>query len=509
MEKSTQQNFTMHHHASPCIALHHLLIAIALIFTSCANLEQELPITGAGEAYPELKTNTEALANFQQLRFGMFVHWGPVSLVGTEIGWSRGREIPFDTYDSLYLQFNPVNFDASEWISIAKDAGMKYFVITSKHHDGFTIFNSEYTDYDIMETPVGRDLMRELELACEEQGIMFGTYYSVLDWWHPDYPVKITGNKIIKENADMRVYEQYLKNQVEELITKYHTNILWFDGQWEYPWTHELGMNLYKFCRDLNDDLLINNRVDKGFKGMAGITDSLAKYAGDYGTPEQRIGGFNNEIAWESCITICQQWAWKPDDKLKTAEECIHTLVKTVGGGGNLLLNVGPRPDGTIEPRQVEVLREIGDWMDVNGESIYNTRGGPFMPTDKLASTFRGKKIFLFVMGGMEEVVVPAIEGVKIRDARVMQGDIKVVQGDAEVMQGDARVMQGDAKVMQGDARVMQGDAKVMQGDARVSYEVEGGEWILSVSGVAPSDIACVIEIHTNSSIAEVEPLEI
>ena len=455
------------------------LLLLLLLLSSCS-LPPTLPLPpgGAGEANPELRTNAAALEKWQDMRFGMFVHWGPVALKGTEIGWSRGREIPFNTYDSLYMQFNPVNFDANEWISIAKEAGMKYFVITSKHHDGFSIFHSDYTEYDIANTPIKRDLMKEMQLACEDQGIMFSTYYSVLDWYHPHYTTRYRNEPRPIEDSNMDIYKQFLFDQVGELITKYNTNLIWFDGQWEASWTHEMGMELYQYCRDLNDDLIINNRVDKGFKGMAGMTDSIAKYAGDYGTPEQRIGGFNNTYPWESCITICKQWAWKPDDQLKSVQECIHTLIKTIGGDGNLLLNVGPMPDGRIEERQVEVLREIGAWVKTNEAGIYGSRGGPYMPTEELACTYNGKNLYLFVMGDSREIVVPALEGVKIRKARLI--------GDAH------RDASRDASR-----------------DAWVKIVEEEGNWVFVLPDELPSDVANVIEVRTNSYLAEIEPVEL
>jgi alpha-L-fucosidase len=357
------------------------------------------------------------------MRFGMFVHWGPISIKGTEIGWSRGREVPINTYDSLYLQFNPVNFNADEWIGLAKEAGMKYFVITSKHHDGFALWPSEYTGFNISATPYKKDVLKDMELACEKQGILFGTYHSVLDWHHPDYTTRYGGDPRPVDSTTMVRYKKYLFNQVKELIVNYHTNILWFDGQWEKSWTHQDGMELYKYIRDLRDDILINNRVDKGFSGMGGMTDSIAKYAGDYGTPEQQIGGFNRVFPWESCITVGEQWAWKPNDKLKSVDEIVHTLIKTVGGDGNLLLNVGPMPDGRIEPRQVELLKGVGKWIAVNGEGVYGTRGGPFLPNDKMASTHAGQVIYLHVMDkSLKEIKLPLPQGVKATRVSVLGG---------------------------------------------------------------------------------------
>ncbi len=362
-------------------------------------------LMGGGEANPQLLTNRESLEKWWELRFGLFVHWGPVSLHGTEIGWSRGREIPFEEYDQLYRKFNPEKFDAGEWVSLIKDAGMKYLVFVSKHHDGFVMWDSETTDYDIMSTPYGKDILLQLSKECEKQGILFGTYYSICDWKHPDYPVEENRDKR-KENANMDRYIRYMKAQIKELIEIYHTRILWFDGEWEEPWTHEMGMDLYKYVRSIDNEIIINNRVDKGRRGMEGVSAS-SRFAGDFATPEQQVGRFDNQTPWESCITICTQWAWKPDDLLKSKEECIQTLVRTAGGDGNLLLNVGPQPDGTIEKRQSDRLVEIGNWLSKNGNTIYGTRGGPLPPESWGVSTQKDDKVFIHLLEEEKQITIP------------------------------------------------------------------------------------------------------
>jgi alpha-L-fucosidase len=179
---------------------------------------------------------------------------------------------------------------------------------------------------------------------------------------------------------------------------KYETDILWFDGEWEDSWDHQKGMDLYQYARGLKNDILINNRVDKGREGMHGMTRSTV-FAGDFGTPEQRVGAFYPADPWESCITLCRQWSWKPNDQLKSLRECIHTLVQTAGGGGNLLLNIGPMSDGRIEQRQIDRLLGIGRWLKENGESIYGTRGGPYKPNRWLASTCKDRRIFIHLLG--------------------------------------------------------------------------------------------------------------
>jgi alpha-L-fucosidase len=335
----------------------------------------------------------EPLQWFREARFGLFIHWGPVSLKGTEIGWSRGGErrgrsgtgaIPVEEYDNLYRSFDPEKFDARQWARIARSAGMQYLVFTTKHHDGFCMFDSALTEYKITNTPFKRDIVRELAEACRAEGLRLGWYYSQPDWHHPYYRTE--------RHAD---YVNYLHGQVEEILTQYgKVDVLWFDGLGGKPtdWDAEA---LFMKIRKWQPGILINNR--------AGIP-------GDFDTPEQRIGTFQNDRAWESCITICRQWAWKPGDTMKSLEECIHTLVRCAGGDGNLLLNVGPMPTGEIEPRQVERLKEIGAWLKRYGESIYGTRGGPFKPGDYGASTYKGDTIFLHVLQGARKLALPAVD---------------------------------------------------------------------------------------------------
>ncbi len=364
----------------------------------------------------------EALKQWQDMKYGLFIHWGPVSLRGTEIGWSRGRDVSIDEYDNLYKEFNPLLFDADKWVEMVKEAGMKYIIITSKHHDGFCIWDSDYTDYDIMSTPFKRDILKELSEACRRHGILFGTYHSICDWHHPDYTTRYGGDPRPVDESSMDSYVKYLKNQIKELIVNYDTNILWFDGEWEASWTHEMGMDLYKYVRALKDGVLINNRVDKGRSGMQGMTTAKS-FAGDFGTPEQEIGSFHPNIPWESCITICRQWAWKPNDQMKSLKECIQTLAQTAGGGGNLLLNVGPMLDGRIEQRQKDRLLEVGQWLKKYGESIYGTKGGPIKPTSWMASTHKKEKIFIHLFKWPEEkLILPELGNHKLLSVNILNG---------------------------------------------------------------------------------------
>ena len=403
-----------------------ILPLLFLILSALAPYGAKAQLTGGGEANPGLYTNQEALHRWQQMRFGMFIHWGPVTLRGTEIGWSRGTLVPKNDYDSLYKEFDPVLFDAAEWVHIAKEAGMKYMVLVTKHHDGFCLWPSDYTDYDIASTPYGKDIVKQLADECKKQGILFGTYYSILDWYNPYYPGNHGNPPKDLSHADMTKYIRYLYHQVDELVNTYHTNILWFDGQWEKPWTHEEGMKLYAHLRKLKDDLLINNRVDKGKNNKEGKS---GKYAGDFLTPEQKIGSFDLVNPWESCITIATQWSWKPNDKVKSTGELIRTLARTAGGNGNLLLNVSPMLDGRIERRQIKRLEEVGAWLDKYGESIYGTTGGPYIPQKLMVSTRKGNRIYLHLLtqkGGVLTLLPPG--SVRIKNVKLLNGRSLIYQ---------------------------------------------------------------------------------
>ena len=380
------------------------IVATCLVLTILATST----VTAAAEATAP-GAPPEAIQHWRSLRFGMFIHWGPVSLTGHEIGWSRGRQTPIKEYDRLYKRFNPTKFDADAWVRTAKAAGMKYLVITTKHHDGFCLWPSEQTDYDIGETPFGRDVLKELSAACRAHGLEFGTYYSVCDWHHPAFPRGSPGGRTTKPTADLDAYDTYLRAQVKELVTNYGPLlVLWFDVPQVY--TADYGVPMVKALRKLQPNIVINNR--------AYAARGRQRTVGDFTTPEQRVGGFDRDRPWETCMTICRQWAWKPDDRMKSLQQCVQILLHTVGGDGNLLLNVGPMPDGRIEPRQVQRLAEMGRWVKAHGEAIYGTRGGPFMPGKWGASTCKGSRIYLFVMDWPDEgpLKLPAI-GAKIPHA--------------------------------------------------------------------------------------------
>lgn len=367
---------------------------------------------------PAIKTPVRVMDDFMSKRFGMFIHWGPVTLRGTEIGWSRNNEVPETDYDSLYHEFNPVLFNAEAWVKTAKDAGMKYLTITSKHHDGFCLWPTAYSSYNIMNTPFKRDVVGELAAACKKYDIRFCIYFTVLDWHDKDYAIHNPHKPVIDPAADMNKFVARMKNELKEIITKYHPYMLWFDGNWESPWTQDYAVDVYSYLKKLDPNVIINNRLS-----TSKLQDTLiAVRAGDYNTPEQRIGELDMTQPWESCMTIANQWAWKPNDQMKSLKECIQTLAKSSGGNGNLLFNVGPMLDGRMEARQVARLKEMGTWLNKYGESIYNTKGGPYKPNAAYAATRSGNKIYLHVFEAKHTLELPAIPGRKIEKAYLLKG---------------------------------------------------------------------------------------
>lgn len=328
------------------------------------------------------------MAWFNEARFGMFIHWGVYAVPAGE--WDgktnygewfmEETKMPVSQYEKFAAQFNPVKFDARAWARMAKDAGMRYLVITSKHHDGFGLWDSALTDWDIGRTPFGRDPLKELADACKQEGIRLCFYHSIMDWHHPDWGTRRAWHDTATGEPDMDRYVKYMKGQLKELITRYGPlGILWFDGEWENAWTHERGVDLYNYVRSLQPDIIINNRVGKGRAGMQGM--DKGRGVGDYGTPEQEIPttGFGPGVYWESCMTMNRHWGYnRHDQDWKSTQMLVRNLIDCASKGGNYLLNIGPTAEGLFPAPSVERLVEIGQWMKVNGDSIYGTQASPF-----------------------------------------------------------------------------------------------------------------------------------
>ncbi|MEP6750351.1 MAG: alpha-L-fucosidase [Bacteroidota bacterium] len=368
------------------------------------------------------KTPKAIMDDFMSKRFGMFIHFGPVTLRGTEIGWSRNKQVSQSDYDSLYKEFNPVLFDAEKWVKTAKDAGMKYLTITSKHHDGFCLWPTAYSPYNISNSPFKKDIVGALAAACKKYGIAFCIYFTVLDWHDADYPIHNPYDSTKNVTGNMTAFVARMKNELKELITAYHPYMLWFDGYWEKPWTAAYGKEIYSYIKSINSNIIINNRLGKEPNSLHNDQN-----VGDYLTPEQEIGKLDMTQPWESCITIANQWAWKPNDAMKSVKECIQTLVKTSAGNGNLLLNTGPMMDGRMEARQINLLKEMGNWLRLYGESIYGTKGGPYPPNSVYAATRKGNKIYLHIFERKDNsLVLPALTGVKITKAFLLSSNAEI-----------------------------------------------------------------------------------
>jgi alpha-L-fucosidase len=324
---------------------------------------------------PETPQQHQArMAWWREARFGMFIHWGVYAIPGRGEWYMFNQKVPITEYEKYPARFNPVQFDAREWVRLAKDAGMKYIVITSKHHDGFCMWDSKVSTYDIVDrTPFKRDPLKELAVACREEGIRLCFYYSIMDWHHPD-----------ASGARFPLYrEEYLKPELKELLTGYGPiGVLWFDGEWIPEWTEEEGQDLYRYVRSLQPAIIVNNRVGKGRNGMAGLS-SDPDAAGDFGTPEQEIPPNGIEGAdWESCMTMNDNWGYAAaDTNWKSTKVLVRNLIDIASKGGNYLLNVGPTALGTIPDQSVLRLKQIGRWMATNGESIYGTIASPLSQT--------------------------------------------------------------------------------------------------------------------------------
>jgi alpha-L-fucosidase len=386
---------------------------------------------------PESKAQHDArMAWWRDARFGMFIHWGlysetagywdgkPTSGAGEWI--MNDMQIPLSQYAKLAPEFDPMKFNADQWVKIAKNAGMKYIVITSKHHEGFGMWPSQLTDWCIKSTPFHRDPLKELAAACKKEGIKLCFYYSIMDWHSPLYAPRKPWNDIATNPPDFDAYDQYMKGQLKELLTGYGPiGLLWFDGEWENTWTYDRGVDLYNYVRGLQPNIIVNNRVGTEQKLLPGQI-----HVGDYKTPEQYIppNGYGDGVDWETCMTMNDTWGYKRgDDTWKSTPTLIRNLVDIASKGGNYLLNVGPTGEGVIPEASVERLKEIGAWIKVNGKAIYGTTASPFsrqLPwgrcTTKISGNHTTLYLHVFDWPTDGELLVPGLKN-KIHSAHLLK----------------------------------------------------------------------------------------
>ena len=365
------------------------------------------------QKYNPTQENLEAREWFKNAKFGLFIHWGVYSVLGDGEWVMQNQNISIKDYEKLPAFFNPIDFNPKEWVKMAKESGMKYITITSRHHDGFSMFKTKANNYNIVNaTPFKKDILKMLAEECHKEGIKLFFYYSLLDWHNDDYfPRGRTGNGIKgRKEGDWTNYINFMKIQLTELLTNYGEIAgIWFDGHWDQKewdgktfgklkvdWHYD---EIYKLIHDIQPQCLIGNNHH------IGILDGEDFQMFEKDLPGNNTTGFGSskedisQLPLEVCETINNSWGFNlQDNSHKSKKELIQYLVKASGHGTNLLLNVGPMPNGKIQSNHISSLKEIGNWLTKNGETIYNTSQGPILPTEEYVSTQKQNKIYLHIM---------------------------------------------------------------------------------------------------------------
>jgi alpha-L-fucosidase len=361
---------------------------------------------------------------FQDARFGLFIHWGVYSVLGDGEWVMNNQQIPIKTYEKLPAFFNPVDFNPTEWVQMAKDAGMKYITITSKHHDGFAMYDSKVSDYNIVKrTPYGKDVLKMLADECRKQGIKLFFYHSQLDWRHPDYfPRGNTGAGYTgrEEKGDMNKYLDYMDAQLTELLTNYgDIGGIWFDGMWDKKDAEWRLNQTYSLIHKLQPATLVgSNHHVAPYEGedFQMFEKDLPGHNTTGFAPEQKVGALPKEV----CETINNSWGFNlRDDKNKSIKDLIQYLVKGAGYDANFLLNVGPMPNGKIQPEHVALLKQMGEWTRQYGETIYGTRGGPLTPREWGVTTQKGNKVYIHILKWHDETLTLPKLGKKVVSAKI------------------------------------------------------------------------------------------
>ncbi|QQL49766.1 alpha-L-fucosidase [Mucilaginibacter ginkgonis] len=367
----------------------------------------------AQEIYVPTEANLKAREWFSNAKYGMFIHWGPFSIPGSGEWVMNDRKITVTNYTRLEKFFNPIDFNADEWVALAKKGGMKYITLITRHHDGFSMWDTQYSDFNIMHTPFKRDIVKEMGEACHKQGIKLFLYYSLLDWRRDDYQYwtgrtgKASGRTV---HGDWNHYIAFMKNQLTELLTKYgEIGGIWFDGLWdqmpeESKTRKDNDVNVDWHTREIYD--LIHKLQPQC---LVGNNHHMTPLPGeDFQMFEQDVPGENNNglsfqkisnLPLETCATMNGSWGFNlTDTTYKTPAQLVNLLVRSAGNGGNLLLNIGPMPNGEIQLEFIDRIRWMGNWTGIYGESIYNTTGGYLRPQKWGAITRKGKFVYVHVL---------------------------------------------------------------------------------------------------------------
>ena len=390
------------------------------------------------ENYQPSAANLAAREWFQDAKFGLFIHWGVYSVLGDGEWVMNNRHLTVEEYEKLPAFFNPTEFDPAEWVALVKAAGMKYITITSKHHDGFAMFGTKQSDWNIVDrTPYKKDVLKMLADECHRQGIKLFFYHSQLDWHNPNYyPRGRTGHDTGRpESGDWYKYLDYMDAQLRELLTNYgEIGGIWFDGMWDKPDADWRLAKTYQLIHDLQPQTLIgSNHHHAPFPG-----EDFQMFEKDL--PGQNTAGFNqtavisHQLPLETCETMNNAWGFNIGDAhYKSTRQLIQYLVRAAGHNANFLLNVGPMPNGKIQPEFQTRLREMGQWLARYGESIYGTRGGPIAPRPWGVTTQKGNTVYIHILDWQDaSLALPPLPG-KVKSARFLKdgsrGDVTAAAG--------------------------------------------------------------------------------
>lgn len=371
---------------------------------------------------PEIR---KAREDFQDAKFGIFLHWGLYSMIGAGEWVMTNRNIHYQEYSKLAQAFYPASFDADRWVSAIKDAGAKYITVTTRHHDGFSLFKTSTGTYNSVDgTPFKRDIIKELAEACRHHGVKLHLYYSHLDWYRTDYPLGRTGQGTgrPKDKADWKSYYNFMNTQLTELLTNYGPiGAVWFDGWWDHdsdakPFDWQLPEQ-YAMIHRLQPHCLVGNNHHRfPFEG-----EDIQIFERDL--PGENLAGLSGQsigkLPLESCQTINDHWGYSlTDNNYKSFKELIHMLVRAAGKNANLLLNIGPEPGGNLPSSALERLKEMGTWLKQYGETVYNTRGGIVAPHDWGVSTQRGNTLYIHILNCPDRSLFIPLGGKQVKSVR-------------------------------------------------------------------------------------------
>lgn len=379
------------------------------------------------QSYQPTPENLQSRQEFRDARFGIFLHWGLYSMLATGEWTMTNRDLNYKEYAKLAGGFYPSRFDAARWVSAIKASGAKYICFTTRHHEGFSMFHSRYTDYNIVDaTPFRRDILKELADECHKQGIRLHLYYSHIDWGREDAPWGRTGRGTGRPNpqGDWASYYTFMNNQLTELLTNYgEIGAIWFDGWWDQDQNPDFDWQLpgqYELIHRLQPACLVgNNHHQVPFEG-----EDIQIFERDL-PGENRAGLSGQDISTlplETCETMNGMWGYKiTDQNYKSARTLIHYLVKAAGKDANLLMNIGPQPDGELPAIALERLAEVGQWMQVYGETIYGTRGGCVPPHPWGVTTQKGNKLYVHILDWQDKALYLPLGGQKVKRARLFK----------------------------------------------------------------------------------------